>query len=147
MSLAFYFSLFSAGKPEEFSVSLQLATVLFGISLATNAPLAFFILVSNKDSDFLDMLNRSKYFGWIQPIYDSEKVRYRYEENEIIGYNIVGPDDKVLSTNPSVFPSYDKALSYLIEIIENELNKLKTIREKTIISKALIIKNKKMMTI
>ncbi|MCL2893208.1 hypothetical protein [Brenneria tiliae] len=64
------------------------------------------------------------------------------EENKIIGYKIVGPDDKVLSTNPSVFPSYDEALSYLIEIIENELNKLKIIREKTIISKGLIIKNK-----
>ena len=65
VSLGFYFSLFSAGDPEKFSTSLQLATVLFGISLVTNASLAFLILISDKDAEFLDMLNRSQYFGWV----------------------------------------------------------------------------------
>ncbi|MDH0053586.1 ABC-type multidrug transport system fused ATPase/permease subunit [Pantoea sp. PA1] len=65
LSIAFYFSLFSAGKPAEFSISLQFSVVLFGISLVTNASLAFLILVSNKDPDFLNMLNRSKYFSWV----------------------------------------------------------------------------------
>lgn len=65
VSIAFYFSLFSAGNPENFPVSLQLAVVLFGISLATNGPLAFLILISDKDSEFLNMLNNSKYFGWV----------------------------------------------------------------------------------
>ncbi|HID3971102.1 TPA: hypothetical protein ACXE0Z_000459 [Enterobacter cloacae] len=65
VSLAFYFSLFSAGKPDEFSASLQVAVVLFGISLVSNASLAFLILVSDKDAEFINMLNSSKYFGWI----------------------------------------------------------------------------------
>ncbi len=65
VSLAFYFALFSAGNPENFSVLLQLTIVLFGISLATNAPLALLIMVSDKDIEFLNMLNNSKFFGWI----------------------------------------------------------------------------------
>lgn len=65
VSLAFYFALFSAGKSEAFSVSLQFAVVLFGVSLVTNASLAFLILISGKDGEFIDMLNRSKYFSWI----------------------------------------------------------------------------------
>lgn len=65
MSLAFYFALFSAGSPDTFSTSLQLATILFGISLSSNSLLASIIIISGKDSDYLDMLNKSPYFGLV----------------------------------------------------------------------------------
>jgi hypothetical protein len=65
MSLAFFFALFSAGSPDDFSFSLQLAAVLFGVSLSSNSFLASIIIFSEKNSDYLDMLNKSPYFGWV----------------------------------------------------------------------------------
>ncbi|MDG0801449.1 hypothetical protein [Pectobacterium polaris] len=55
------------------------------------------------------------------------------ENNETIGYWIIGPDGRVLATNPSIFAYYDDALQYLIKILDDELNKFenaKIIRQK-----------------
>lgn len=65
ISLGFYFSLFSAGNPATFPISLQLAVIFFGVGLAANASLAFLFITSRKDPEFIDMLNNSRYFGWI----------------------------------------------------------------------------------
>lgn len=65
ISLAFYFSLFSAGSPNQFSWALKTAVIFFGIGLVLNAALAFLILISGKDAEYFHMLNSSKYFGWV----------------------------------------------------------------------------------
>lgn len=65
ISLAFYFSLFSAGNPNEFSWALKTAVIFFGIGLVLNAALAFLILINGKDAEYFHMLNSSKYFGWV----------------------------------------------------------------------------------
>ncbi|KZQ28030.1 hypothetical protein A3464_06925 [Enterobacter genomosp. O] len=118
VSLAFYFSLFSAGKPDEFSISLQIVVVLFGISLVSNASLAFLILVSDKDAEFINMLNSSKYFSWI-PLIAMYSMLFAII-TLILYYSWVAFFVTIL-TMAAVYWLFNKALSY-----EKKLTKQRT---------------------
>ncbi|EPE6127626.1 hypothetical protein ACSKGD_004504 [Vibrio parahaemolyticus] len=65
ISLAYFLALFSAGEPKDFSFSLELATILFSISLISNAVLALMVISTDKDPEFLHLLSVSKYSSWI----------------------------------------------------------------------------------